>query len=65
MVGRAQDLAERGYDIAKQGFDTATERFDDLGASASNAPYFRWRRVSRRLLCRENLFLIRFGLATL
>jgi hypothetical protein len=38
VIGRAQELAERGYDIAKQAFDTTSERFDDLSRFGKQRP---------------------------
>ena len=38
IVGRAQDLAERGYEVAKQALDAGSERVDDLSRFGKQRP---------------------------
>ena len=38
IVGRAQEVAERGYEIAKQAVDSTSEKFDDLGRFGKQRP---------------------------
>ena len=38
ILGRATDIAERGYEVAKQALDTTSERIDDLSRFGKQRP---------------------------
>ena len=38
LMGRAQEVAERGYEIAKQAFDGTSEKIDDLSRFGRQRP---------------------------
>ena len=38
VVGRAQEVAERGYEIAKEALDNTSKKFDDLSQFGRQRP---------------------------
>jgi hypothetical protein len=38
ILGRATDIAERGYEVARQALDTTSDRIDDLSKFGKQRP---------------------------